>query len=311
MSYWNYIPEAESAVGSLYAHAIMGHGAAAYTQENDQYDFSLNTWTSKTNTSMTARNPSTSVGVNEVIYVQGGYTGTPYSAHAKYTLGSDAWANLTSMVHNNHKKIGARMNDDYYITGGVSYGGNTAEALIRYNVVATDTWSTTGVNFNAVCAAGAGGSLDRTETSAIWYVCAGAGSTDKYTKATNAVTSLTNLSSPFDSDVDGRHTGFTAGGNLYVATGWEGDDGAEQFSKECREYSVSGNSWSTKTDCNNERTDCAGVSQAGDNDKGNVIGGGHNAYKGNLNEQYSVSGNTWTAKAVLLYDVQHVGGADA
>jgi len=309
MSYWNYIPEVVS-VGSLYAHSIMGLGASTYTQENDQYDFSLNTWTSKTNTGMTARAPSTSVGVDEVIYVQGGRSTSNFSAQAKYTLGSDAWANLTAMVHANHKKIGARMNDDYYITGGVSYGG-TAESTIRYYDISGDSWQTTGTAFNAICAGGAGGSLDRAETSAVWYVCAGAGSTDKYTKATNAVTNLTNLSSPFANDADGRHTGFTAGGNLYVATGWEGDDGAEQFSKECREYSVSGNSWSTKTDCNNERTDCAGVSQAGDNDKGNVIGGGHNAYKGDVNEQYSVSGNTWTAKAVLLYDVQHVGGADA
>ena len=259
---------AAAAEASLYMHAIMG--ATPYTQQNDQYSFSGNTWTSKTDTGMTARAISTAVGVNEVVYAQGGYNGSQFDAHAKYTLGSDAWANLTSMVHTNYKKIGARLQDDYYITGGVGYGGTSENKI----------------------------------------------STDKYTKATNAVTNLTNLSSPFTNDADGRHTGFTAGGNLYVATGWEGDpphpgSSLNMWSKECREYSVSGNSWSTKTDCNTERADCAGVSPSGDSDIGNVIGGDDDAYAGNHNEQYSVSGNTWTNKLDMLYSVQHVGGADA
>jgi hypothetical protein len=96
-----------------------------------------------------------------------------------------------------------------------------------------------------------------------------------------------------------RTAAFTADNRVFVATGWGGDNSARLHVDYVEEYSVSGNSWASKSSALSERADCAGASLGEGASAGYVFSGAHAANTGRVNEEYSVSGNSWTSKTDL------------
>jgi hypothetical protein len=320
MSYWNYIPGAAAAAGGeSFIFCVAGQTAgASLTQNNDKYDPDANTWTAKTALSLTARNLSTAVGIASEVYAQGGKRSGALKDHAKYTIGTDAWSSLTDADELNFGRSHGKMNGNYYMTGGNTFGSPSgiADVDIHKYLVSGDSWSDTGKNTNNIMTNVGSGVVDRDSTSAVWIMLAAgpgtAGATDSYTLATDTLASETALSWPWSTSgaKEARNAGFTAGGNLYVHNGWDADVGTGMSNK-VREYSVSGNSWAAKTATNNSKVDIAGASLDADGDTGYSIGGSDEGYYGDLVERYSVSGNSWTNVTTLNYAPQHQTGASA
>jgi hypothetical protein len=330
MSYWNYIPGAAAAAGAADANIYCLFGfledaaSPGFVANIDKYDPDANTWTAKTAASITACNLGTAVGIAGVVYAQGGRDSDGHKHHAGYTISSDSWGNLTQFTDENYKRAHGKMNGNYYMTGGKAYGSSARQTHATKDIhkysVSGDSWSDTGTDASHVMAAMPSGVIDRDSTSAKWFMvnddtsadAANNGATDKYTLATNAITVMTSLFSlRYWVGGDGRSAGFTAGGNLYMHNGWDYPETAGSMSKKVRGYSVSGNSWSVKTDTNNEKVDIGGASQDADGDTGYSIGGDQDDYSGPKVEKYSVSGNTWTNVADLTYEPQHQTGASA
>ena len=331
MSYWNYIPGAAGGEGEANIFCLFGFledaASPGFVANIDKYDPDANTWTAKTAASITACNLGTAVGIAGVVYAQGGRDSDGHKHHAGYTISSDSWGNLTQFADENYKRSHGKMNGDYYMTGGKAYGpiDGARSTHKTYDIhkysVSGDSWSDTGTNASHLMAAMPSGVIDRDSTSDKWFMVndnvdggggANNGATDKYTLATNTITVMTSLYSlRYWVGGDGRSAGFTAGGNLYMHNGWDAPEDSLSMSNQVRGYSVSGDSWSVKTDTNNEKVDIGGASLDADGDTGYSIAGDNNDYSGPKVEKYSVSGNTWTNVTDLTYEPQHSLGASA
>ena len=94
--------------------------------------------------------------------------------------------------------------------------------------------------------------------------------------------------------------GMAVGDKLYAThDSGVGEGDTISPSEDNEEYSVSGNSWASKSSALSERADCAGASLGEGASAGYVFSGAHAANTGRVNEEYSVSGNSWTSKTDL------------
>lgn len=292
MSYWNYIPGAAAAVGTAVYTKMYVVGGNHAVADTDEYDASGNSWASKTNgPSVTAKRQYPIVNtIGEKLYLMGGYDVGQLDQNDAYSQSGNSWSSKTNMLAANHGAVSGVLNDKIYISCGVGGVEDTSEYV-------DDTWtnkSVDGPTKGYVPGMAVGDKLYATHDSGVGEGSTIAPATDNevYDPSANTWSAIANEGVGMS-----RTAAFTANNRLFVATGWGGDAGGKQYMDTVEEYSVSGNSWATKTVTPTERTDAAAASLGEGAAAGYVFGDSQSATRDN--DEYSVSGDSWTAKADL------------